>query len=242
MPATLLMIPGLAADHRMWDPMEPELRDLPHGLVAEVATAHSAASSIETMAAALLARHAGELVLCGASMGGMVALEMQRQAPERVRAMALLGTVAHGETADMHALRSAAIVEFEQGRAEAILRTNVALAFHPDNASRLAETYVQMILGAGVGTLVRHNRAVMARPDALARLASVRCPVLVLCGEADQLTPPICSEQIAAALPNAHRALVEGAGHMLTMEQPGAVGARLRAWLQASAEGSSSAT
>jgi dienelactone hydrolase len=77
-----------------------------------------------------------------------------------------------------------------------------------------------MVLDAGAETLIRHNRAVMARPDARAHLGQIPCPTLVLCGEADQLTPPEHSRAIAAAIPGARLALVPGAGHMLTMEQP----------------------
>ena len=164
-----------------------------------VATAHQACNSITAMAQAVLAQFEGELLLCGASMGGMVALEAIRLAPSRVRGLALLGTVAHPETPDMHQLRSDAIALFEQGRAEELIRANVALAFHPDHAGDLALTalYLDMVLDAGADTLIRHNRAVMARPDARTHLRRIDCPSLVLCGEADQLTPVEHSRVIA---------------------------------------------
>lgn len=229
---TLVLIPGLAADHRMWT---GQLDDLNADRRTLVATAHQQAASITAMAQAVLDEFDGDLALCGASMGGMVAMEAIRLAPRRVRALALLGTVAHPETPEMHQLRSEAIVLFEQGRAEEIIRANVPLAFHPDNAADPALTgaYLQMVLDAGTETLVRHNRAVMARPDAWPHLGQVRCPTLVLCGEADQLTPPEHSQAIAAAIPQARLALVDGCGHMLTMEQPGRVNTLLRDWLAA---------
>jgi pimeloyl-ACP methyl ester carboxylesterase len=187
------------------------------------------------MAQAVLEQFDGELVLCGASMGGMVAMEATRLAPSRVRALALLGTVAHPETPEMHQLRSDAIVLFEQGRSEEIIRANVPLAFHPDHASDpvLTGRYLSMVLDAGAETLIRHNRAVMARPDARAHLGQIACPTLVLCGEADQLTPPEHSRAIAVAIPGARLALVPGAGHMLTMEQPQRVNTLLREWMAA---------
>jgi pimeloyl-ACP methyl ester carboxylesterase len=88
-----------------------------------------------------------------------------------------------------------------------------------------------MIGRAGAAQLVAQNRAVIARPNALAHLGRLRCPVLVLCGESDQLTPPERSRELAAAIPGAALALLPRCGHMLTMEQPEAVNARLLDWL-----------
>lgn len=186
------------------------------------------------MADRLLHAHAGSLVLCGASMGGMIAMEMARKAPQRVRGLALLGTVAHPETTEMHGLRSAAIELFEQGRAEEIIRANVPLAFDPAHVQDhdLTQEYLQMVLDAGAEELIRHNRAVMARPDARPHLARLTCPVLVVCGESDQLTPMEHSRAIAAAIAHAELKTVPDAGHMLTMEQPDLVSQLLSDWIR----------
>jgi pimeloyl-ACP methyl ester carboxylesterase len=104
------------------------------------------------------------------------------------------------------------------------------------DASRAADTalhqsYLDMIGRAGAAQLVRQNRAVIARPDALAHIGQLHCPVLVLCGENDQLTPPERSRELAVAIPGAELVLLPRCGHMLTMEQPQAVNARLLDWL-----------
>mgnify|MGYP001440990476 FL=1 len=103
---TLVLLPGLAANTVMWRAQLDALADPWQPCVADVNSHHD---TIEAMAAALLAQHAGELVLCGASMGGIVAMEAARQAPQRIRALALLGTNARPETDDMRALREGAI-------------------------------------------------------------------------------------------------------------------------------------
>jgi pimeloyl-ACP methyl ester carboxylesterase len=226
---TLVLIPGLAANAVMW-------RAQLAGLAARepvVTDVHMHHASIEAMAAALLRQHPGPLVLCGASMGGMIAMEAAHQAPGRVAGLALLGTNASPETQDMRVLREQAIALFGQGRVAEIIEPNVALAFHPDNARKpaLAGAYLQFVLAAGPEQLIRQNRAVIARPDARIHLPQVRCPVLVLCGEADQLTPPAHSREIAALCRDARLAMVPGAGHMLTMEQPEFVNAALAEWL-----------
>lgn len=228
----LLLLPGLAADERMWRGVLPRL---PAALRPAVATAHQDVSlhTIEDFAARVLAQHAGPLVLAGASMGGMIAMEAARQAPERVVGLALLGTTARPETPEMRALREAAIELFEQGRLREVIEPNVAFAFHPDNATRpgLVQAYLDFVLDAGASHLVRQNRAVIHRPDARQHLPGVACPVLVVCGEADQLTPPECCAEIAALVPGAEHHLLPDSGHMLTMEQPETVTRLLVQWL-----------
>ena len=223
----LILIPGLAADHTMW-------RDQLEGLAAYrpvVSHSHAGEESIPAMAARLLADHEGELVLCGASMGGMIAMEAARQAPGRVAGLALLGTDARPDAPEMIALREAAIVLFAQGRAREVIAPNVAMAFDANNAPRLAATYLDFVLAAGAEQLIRHNRAVIARPDAREHLPRLRCPVLVMVGESDKLAPPERSREIAALVPHAKLVTIPRCGHMLTMEQPERVNAVLRDWL-----------
>ena len=224
---TLILIPGLAGDAAMW---REQLRALA-GWQPQVTDVHTREDSIPAMAAALLARHAGPLVLCGASMGGMIAMEAARQAPERVAGLALLGTDAGPDTPEMTRLREGAIVQFAQGRAREVIEPNIAMAFHPDHAAALAADYLAFVLGAGAEQLIRQNRAVIARPDARPHLPRLRCPVLVMCGEADLLTPPERSREIAALAPHARVVLVPRCGHMLTMERPDVVNAALAEWL-----------
>ena len=224
-----ILLPGLAADAAMWSHQVKAL----HAWRPRVTDVHMRESRIESMAAALLSANPGELVLCGASMGGMVAMEVARQAPERVRGLALLGTSARPETDDMRRLREAAMVLFEQDRLREVLEPNVAFAFHPANAAdpRLVHSYLDLILRAGSSQLIRQNRAVIARPDARRHLPELRCPTLVMCGTADQLTPPECSQEIAALVPGARLVMLEDCGHMLTMEQPARVSEELAGWL-----------
>src|SRR3989338_2683943 len=195
-PPHLLLLPGLAADERMWRGVLPLL---PAALRPAVATAHQDVGlhTIEDFAARLL------------------------------------GTTARPETPDMRALREAAIELFEQGRLREVIEPNVAFAFHPDNATRpeLVQAYLDFVLDAGASHLVRQNRAVIHRPDARQHLPRVACPVLVVCGEADQLTPPECSAEIAALVPGAEHHLLPDSGHMLTMEQPETVTRLLVQWL-----------
>lgn len=232
-PPRLLLVPGLAGDATMWRAQRAAMPAALRPLVTAVHT-EAEATTVQGMAALLLARHPGPLLLCGASMGGMIAMEAARQAPERIAGLALLGTTARPETPEMRALREAAIALFEQGRVREVIEPNVAFAFHPANAARpaLVQDYLDFVLRAGASQLVRQNRAVITRPDARLHLPQRACPVLVVCGEADQLTPLECSEEIAALVPGAELQVLAECGHMLTMEQPERVNALLAQWLQ----------
>jgi len=168
-------------------------------------------------------------------MGGMLALHAHREAPHRVRAMALLSTTAQPDTPELIKLRSEAIVEFEQGRAEAVLRANAVFAFHPDHSAdqAMVARYVDAVLRAGAQQLIAQNRAVMARADMRPWLANVRCPVLVACGDSDLLTPIAHSREIVRAVPQARLEVIPKAGHLMTWEQPGYINTLLLQWIAA---------
>lgn len=226
----LILLPGLASNHVMW---QAQLAALPDAWSAHVTDVHARCDSIEAMARTLLQEHPGELVLCGASMGGIVAMEVAHQAPHRIRGLALLGSSARPESDDTRALREAAIVLFDQGRAAEVLRANVPLAFHPSRSTDkdLVQRYLDFVLEAGVEQLTRQNRAIMARPDARRHLPNLHCPVLMVCGDADQLTPVECAQEIVSLIPQARLEILAQCGHMLTMEQPEQVNVLLRDWL-----------
>ena len=230
---SLILIPGLGCDERLWLPV---LEHLPRGLRTAISLAHmhEADHSIAEMAARVLRNSEGPLLLAGASMGGIIAMEVLRQASERVAGLVLCGTNARPESDAMRELRASAIEMFEAGDFADLIRANVALAFHPDSAARpeLVQHYLDMVLFAGGAQLARQNRVISARPDARQHLPLCACPVLVLCGDSDQLTPPECSQEIADLVAHAELLWLGRCGHMLTMEHPQAVAAAMQRWLQ----------
>lgn len=232
---SVILLPGLACDDEVFAHQAAALRSVAQ---VHVSDAHTRASTLQEMAQLLLDEHPGPHGLVGVSMGGMLALELQRQAPERVRAMALLGTTARPDTPEMIRLRTQACELFAAGRMDEVLRANVLFAFHPTQQRQAGLTgrYLDMLGRAGPNQLIAQNRAVMARVDSRPQLRNVSCPVLVACGEADLLTPVEVSQEMVALLPEAAKATLEivpGAGHMLTMEQPERVSALLLKWVSA---------
>jgi len=194
---------------------------------------HFRFGTLPEMARALLDEHAGELILCGASMGGILAFELLRQAPQRVRALALLGTTARPDSPEIAALRAQAFAMIEAGRFEEMISFNVPFSFHPDRLQDqpLVDAYLDMLRRAGPEQLVRQNVATAARPDSRPLLPGLRCPTLVLCGDADAVTTVDASREIAQRVPGAELQLIGRCGHMLTMERPVEVTAALLRWL-----------
>jgi pimeloyl-ACP methyl ester carboxylesterase len=228
---SVILLPGLACDAGLWRAQLPALASRHRVHVSDV---HQRCDSLPEMAAQLLRElPVGRHVLVGASMGGMVAMHAALQAPERVAALALLGTSARADTPELLRLRSDACELFAQGRMDEVLRANVLFAFHPlHTRGALVQDYLAMLQRAGAAQLVAQNRAVMARADSRPDLPRIACPVLVACGEADLLTPPEHSREMACAIPDARLEVIPGAGHMLTMEQPARVQALLLDWLE----------
>lgn len=229
-PVRLVLLPGLASDAALWRDQIPALTGRADVHVTDV---HFRFDSLPGMAAALLAEHASELWLAGCSMGGMIALEAARQAPARVRGLALLGTTARPDTPELIRLRTEACALFADGRMDEVLRANLPFAFHAGGLGReaLVDDYFAMIRRAGADALVRQNRAVMARADLRPALPSMRARTLVVVGRSDGLAPPECAAEIAAAIPGARLELLDECGHMLTWEQPGRVNQLLGEWL-----------
>lgn len=229
----LVLLPGLACDARLWEAQWPTL---PAALQPAVSDAQTRFATLEDMAAAVLREHEGPLVLCGASMGGMLAMECARQAPDRIAGLALLGTSAAPESPETHQLRSQAIEVFERGPGplRELIELNVMFAFHPAQGADRALTrrYVDRIVEAGAEQLIRQNRAVMRRPDARQHLGRYKGPALLICGDSDKLTPPDAMREIAALLPQAELHWLRDCGHMLTMEKPAEVNALLGDWLR----------
>ena len=229
---TLVLLPGLASDGALWRDQLPALRAQDE-LPLHVTDVHSRYATLPEMAAALLVEHHGPLVLAGASMGGILALEVWQQAPQRVAGLALLGSSARADTAELVALRTQACELFAVGRMAEVLRANLMFAFHPDRVrdTPLIGDYLAMMDRAGADQLIRQNRAIMARPDRRPRLPEIRCPTLVVCGDSDQLTPPDCSRELAAGISGSRLEILPECGHMLTWERPQAVSQLLRDWL-----------
>jgi pimeloyl-ACP methyl ester carboxylesterase len=229
----LLLLPGLLLDARLYEAQIGGLADL-----AEVAVGNlDRGRDIGELASLLLEEAPARFALCGLSMGGYVALEIMRRAPERVLRLALLDTQARADDAEITRRREAHIAATEAGDVAAVLDQLLPGWVHPERASDVAlMAKLRKICGTpGPEGLVRQMRIIMSRPDSRPSLAAILCPTLVLCGREDGPTPLAMHEEMAAAIPDGTLVVLPRCGHLTPLERPADVTAQLRVWLGAGA-------
>jgi pimeloyl-ACP methyl ester carboxylesterase len=225
----LVLVPGLLCTGALWAPQVEALSDIADCIVAD----HTRHKTMKGIARSILAAAPPRFALAGLSMGGYIAYEILRQAPQRVQRLALLDTGSRADTPERTAGRRDLIATAERegvARAQELLLPKlIHTARLVDTA--LVETVVQMAVDTGLAAFERQEAALIGRPDNRPLLASIRCPTLVLVGEQDALTPPELAREIAAGIPGAKLKIVPDCGHLSTLEQPKAVTRALRAWL-----------
>ena len=227
----VVLIPGLACTAEMFAPQVAALS--PHRPVTVASTLKG--DSMAQMAAAILRNAPPRFALGGISMGGYIAFEIMRQAPERVERLALLDTSARPDAPEQTAQRQALIARAENGELEAIMREISPRLLHPLHKTDQALIDIQVRMGLQIGAegFVRQQNAIIGRADSRPDLPAIHIPTLVLVGDRDPLTPPIRAREIASALPGAHLVIIPDCGHASTLEQPQAVNAALEKWLAA---------
>lgn len=230
MKSPLLLCPGLLNDAALWRHQCETLADIADITVADL----TVADSMGDLARAVLDRAPRRFSLAGLSMGGYVAFEIMRQAPERVIRLALFDTRARLDPEDSRSRRRELIEIARRGGFSKLPRQMLAGQVHPAHARNpdMARTVLGMAERVGADAFIRQQTAILGRPDSLPGLASIKVPVLVAGGRQDAITPPEILQEIAGGIPCARLVIVEDAGHLLPLEQPQAVSALLRYWLQ----------
>jgi pimeloyl-ACP methyl ester carboxylesterase len=224
-----VLIPGLLCTPRLYAEQLPALWRFGPVTVAN----HTHDDSMAGIARRILAQAPPQFALIGLSMGGYVAFEVQRQAPDRVAKLALLDTTARPDTPEQTEQRKRQIEMARTGRfdgiAQLLFPRFVAAARHHDRA--LQAVVRTMAEDTGPEAFVRQQTAIMTRADSRPGLAAILCPTLVLVGADDVLTPPDRAAEMADAIPHARRIVVPNCGHLSPLEQPQAVTDALVAFL-----------
>ena len=224
------MLPGLLCDAQLWQPQVEALSDIADIWIAD----HSRADTMAGVARDVLADAPFAcFALAGLSMGGYIALEMLRQAPQRVARLALLDTAAGADLPQQTQTRMEFIALAKRGDFARVTETLLPLLIHPSRLRErsLTDTIKSMAVNTGKGAFLRQEHAIMSRADSRALLATIACPTLVLCGRQDALTPLARHEEIAAGIEGARLEVIEDCGHLSTLERPTEVNAALRRWL-----------
>jgi pimeloyl-ACP methyl ester carboxylesterase len=225
----LVLLPGLLCDAALWAAQLEALAGVASPVVADL-TRHD---SIGAMAEAVLRAAPGRFALAGLSMGGYVAQEVMRRAPERVTRLALLDTSARADTEAQRKRRGDLLALAGRGHFKGVTPRLLPMLVHPARLADEALTASVMAMAERVGpeAFLRQQQAIMARPDSRPDLPRVACPTLVLCGRQDALTRLERPEEMAALIAPAELVVIEDCGHLSTLERPGEVSAALRRWL-----------
>ncbi len=227
----ILLIPGLNCTAEIYRNQLPALWQFGPVTIAN----HLHGESMAEIAASILADAPPRFALVGFSMGGYIAFEVLRQARERVERLALLDTSARPDSPDSTLKRRDAIALTGQGRFALVVSTAFPNAVHSANQGdvELRALHTGMALAVGPEVYVRHQKAIIARPDSRPDLAGIAVPTLVVVGEADAITVPEAAYEMADGISDAQLVQVPKAGHMALAEQPEIVTRALVQWLSA---------
>ncbi len=222
-PMPILLVPGLACSPRIFAPVVPALWRFGPVTVAN----HIREDNMGSIARKILAEAPPRFALAGHSMGGYIAFEILRQAPERVAKLALLNTQARPDTPDASERRRGLI-------ARAIFDELFPGLVHPSRRddSDLRQLVHDMADDVGPDAFVRQQMAIISRPDSRPALAWIKCPTLVLSGDEDNTIPNALSSEMANGIPGAKLVIVPNCGHMSPAEQPSATSGALVEWLR----------
>ena len=225
----VVLLPGMMCDARLFGPQVAELSRDRAVMVAPI----TGAERVEALAEGVLAAAPGRFALAGLSMGGIVAMEVVRRAPERVLRLALLDTNHRAESERVAAARGPQMEAVRAGHLARVMREELKPSYLAPGPGRagILDLVLDMALGLGPGVFERQSRALMARPDQTEALRAVRVPTLILCGRHDALCPLHRHEAMAELIPGAQLVVVEDAGHLPTLETPEETTRALRTFL-----------
>jgi len=226
----ILLVPGLVSSPRIYAPVVPALWQFGPVTVAN----HLRDDSMGAIARRILAEAPPRFVLAGHSMGGYIAFEIVRQAPERVAKLALINTQARADTPEATARRRSMIARARSGEYHAILDELFPGFVHPsrrDDAG-LHQLVHDMGDDIGVDAFIRQQTAIIGRADSRPTLAAIKCPTLVLTGDEDNTIPNSLSREMADGIPGAKLTILANCGHMPQPEQPQATSEALTDWLR----------
>lgn len=227
----LVLVPGLLCSPALF---APQVEGLAASVRVQIAD-HTRADTLPAIARDILAQAPPRFALAGLSLGGYIAFEMLRQAPDRIIRLALLDTNARADRPEQIKIRQTLL---GLGRTMGVRAVQSMLLRHLVHPRRLADRplvdiVLRMAEWTGLSAYERQTRAIMGRPDNRSFLKEISCPTLIVVGSEDALTPVKVHEEMQAGIAGSRLAVIPDCGHLSTLEQPQVVNGLLREWLVA---------
>lgn len=227
-PTPLVLLPGLLCDAELWRDVVARLGDAVSPQVPDL----TRDDSLGAMAERVLAAAPPRFALVGLSMGGYVAFEILRRAPERISRLALIDTGAAPDSSGRAERRETAMASLGVGRFAGVTGRLLPQLVHPRHVDGPVGARVRaMAERVGAEAFLRQQRAILDRPDFRPGLGAIRAPTWVAVGDSDVLTPPAAAREIYLGIPDARLHVFADCGHLPPLEQPEETARLLARWL-----------
>ncbi len=227
----LVLVPGMMCDHRLYTHQAVALGKKRQVLVVHVEHGRS----MEAIACDVFSQIPwSRFALGGLSMGGIIAMEMVRQKPERIAGLALMDTNPWAESPDVKALRQPQIDMAKQGRFLDVIEQQMAPKYGGSAAEQESQLAIVLDMAKSLGkeAFINQSIALRDRPDQTDTLRNFVGPSIALCGEHDQLCPLDRHQAICQLMPNCQLHIVPNSGHLITLQMPLATNSHLADWLE----------
>ena len=227
----LLLLPGLLCDSALWQHQTRFFEGTAECHLGDT-TRHD---RIDALARDVLATAPPQFALAGLSMGGYVAFEIMRIAPERVLKLCLIDTSARPDTDEQRERRRLLLIMAKTGRFKGVTPRLLPMLIHPDRIEdqELTHIIISMAERMGRNAFAHQQTAIMNRIDSRPMLKSIACPTQIIGGKQDALTPPEITREIADGIPNARFDIIDDCGHLSPLEKPAEVNRLMARWLAA---------
>jgi pimeloyl-ACP methyl ester carboxylesterase len=225
----VVFLPGLLCDEALWRNQIKSLESLANCHVASIVSEDNMAA----LARSVLSNAPPQFAMAGLSMGGYVAQEIMRQAPDRVLKLCLLDTSARADTPEQRSKRQLLLTMSKTGQFKGVTPRLLPLLIHKDRLNDQELTITITAMAERVGRQAFHNQqtAILNRIDSRSSLKDIRCPVQIICGSDDALTPPEVMREFAEAIPQARYDIIADCGHLSPLEKSTEVTDLLKRWL-----------
>ena len=223
------MVPGMMCDERIFSPQIEELSKNLEVTIADI----SSFSSVRELASDVLKKAPNSFSLLGHSMGGIVAMEIYSQEPNRIEKLILMDTNPKAELDEVKLKREPQIKDVREGKLLEVMRDEMKPNYlaESENKSSVLDVCMDMALSLGPDVFISQSRALQKRTDQLSTIQSMNIPVLIICGSEDKLCTVERHKMMHNMISDSDLKIINNAGHMPTLEQPRETTEVLKEWL-----------
>ena len=223
------MVPGMMCDERIFSPQIEELSKNLEVTIADI----SSFSSVRELASDVLTKAPKKFSLLGHSMGGIVAMEIYSQEPNRIEKLILMDTNPKAELDEVKLKREPQIRDANKGKLLEVMRDEMKPNYLADseNQSSVLNVCMDMALTLGSDVFTNQSRALQSRADQQNTIQSINIPVLIMCGSEDKLCTVERHEMMHNMISDSELKIINNAGHMPTLEQPEETTEVISEWL-----------